>query len=161
NIRPGGVGYSPSADSSRGLPPSREARSTLPLLYSDPEARHEPLTQRDSVGVHVDRAAGGDRHHRDPDRPARPRRPAGPLGRRPPGPPPPASPKTPQRTPPGPRPPPRPPPAPARPGGTSGATSSPQGAARPGPSLSSRRATAARRSTPWPPTPCTTSCRGG
>ena len=35
-----------------------------------------------SKGVHADRAAGGDRHHRHPDRPAAARRPEGPRGRR-------------------------------------------------------------------------------
>ena len=34
-------------------------------------------------GLHVDRVAGGDRHHRHPDRPAAARRPKGPRGRRP------------------------------------------------------------------------------
>src|SRR5262249_17231554 len=36
-------------------------------------------------GLHADRAVGGDRHHRHPDRTAPPRRPEGPRSRRPHG----------------------------------------------------------------------------
>ena len=40
------------------------------------------LTTTPAARLHADRAAGGDRHHRDPDRPAAARGPEGPRGRR-------------------------------------------------------------------------------
>ena len=61
-------------------PPEGRSRTLLP----GPAERSAPMTRRPSrppSRLHADRAAGGHRHHRRPDRPAAARRPGGPRGR--------------------------------------------------------------------------------
>ena len=58
----------------------------LGLLYQagcGPPLGRQPECRRVAPRVHAGRVAGGDRHHRDPDRAVAPRRPEGPRGRRP------------------------------------------------------------------------------
>ena len=69
----------PAGERRRG--PDRPPPVQAQVSRGGPTCR--PVRAPRPAGVHADRAAGRDRHHRHPDRPAAPRRPEGPRGRRP------------------------------------------------------------------------------